>query len=85
MYDKCFLILSTFTDIRIPLTYLKDHYKEIDIRFFLSSILKFIMINSFHAIHTLKQIEQLDSGKVYHVMVLSVIKQAEIPKKRPLY
>ncbi len=76
------LILSTFTDIWVPLTHLEDRLEEIDVGFFLSSASKSATVNFFHAGRALERIGQADSGKMYQVMALSAIKQAGIPTNR---
>jgi len=76
------LILSTFTDIRIPLTHLEDRFEGIDVRFFLSSASKSETVNSFNAGRALERIGQSDPEKMYQVMALSAIKQAGIPTER---
>ncbi|MDE7415721.1 MAG: hypothetical protein K2N44_05290 [Lachnospiraceae bacterium] len=76
------LILSTFTDIRIPLTHLEDRFEGIDVGFFLSSASKSAAVNSFNAGRALERIGQSDFEKMYQVMALSAIKQAGIPTER---
>ena len=76
------LVLSTFTDIRIPLTHLEDRFEGIDVGFFLSSASKSTTVNSFNAGRALERIGQSDFEKMYQVMALSAIKQAGIPTER---
>lgn len=76
------LVLSTFTDIRIPLTHLEDRFEGIDVSFFLSSASKSATVNSFNAGRALERIGQSDPEKMYQVMALSAIKQAGIPTER---
>lgn len=76
------LVLSTFTDIRIPLTHLEDRFEGIDISFFLGSASKSTTVNSFNAGRALERIGQSDPEKMYQVMALSAIKQAGIPTER---
>ena len=76
------LILSTFTDIRIPLTHLEDRFEGIDVGFFLCSASKSATVNSFNAGRALERIGQSDPEKMYQVMALSAIKQAGIPTHR---
>lgn len=76
------LVLSTFTDIRIPLTHLEDRFDGIDVGFFLSSASKSATVNSFNAGRALERIGGSDPEKMYQVMALSAIKQAAIPTHR---
>lgn len=76
------LILSTFTDIRIPLTHLEDRFEGIDVQFFLGSASKSETVNSFNAGRALERIGQSAPEKIYQVMALSAIKQAGIPTER---
>ena len=76
------LVLSTFTDIRVPLTHLEDRFEGIDVSFFLSNASKSATVNSFNAGRALERIGQSDPGRMYQVMALSAIKQAEIPTER---
>ncbi len=76
------LVLSTFTDIRIPLTHLEERFEGIDVSFFLSSASKSATVNSFNAGRALERIGQSDPEKLYQVMALSAIKQAGIPTER---
>lgn len=52
------LILSTFTDIRIPLTHLEYRFEGIDVVFFLSSASKSTTVNYFNAGRALERIGQ---------------------------
>ena len=52
------LVLSTFTDIRIPLTHLEYRFEGIDVVFFLSSASKSTTVNSFNAGRALERIGQ---------------------------
>ena len=76
------LILSTFSDIRTPLTHLEDRFEGIDTSFFLSSVSKTASVNSFNAGRALERIGQADPEKLYETLALSVIKQAGIPTER---
>ena len=76
------LVLSTFTDIRIPLTHLEARFEGIDVDFFLSSASKSATVNSFNAGRALERIGESDPEKMYQVMALSAIKQAAIPTHR---
>ncbi|MDE7200723.1 MAG: DUF4277 domain-containing protein, partial [Lachnospiraceae bacterium] len=76
------LVLSTFTDIRIPLTHLEDRFEGIDVSFFLSSASKSATVNSFNTGRALERMRQSDPEKMYQVMALSAIKQAGNPTER---
>ncbi len=76
------LVLSTFTDIRIPLTHLEDRFEGIDVSFFLGSASKSAAVNSFNAGRALERIGESDPEKMYQVMALSAVKQAGIPTQR---
>lgn len=76
------LVLSTFSDLRTPLTHLVDRFEGIDIGFFLSSASKSANINSFNAGRALERIGESDPEKMYETLALSAIKQAGIPMER---
>ena len=76
------LVLSTFTDIQIPLTHLEDRFEGIDVSFFLSSASKSATVNSFNIGRALERMGQPDPEKMYQVMALSAIKQAGISTER---
>lgn len=76
------LILSTFSDIRAPLTHLEDRFEGIDVGFFLSNASKSTNINSFNAGRALERIGESKPEKMYETLALSAIKQAGIPTER---
>lgn len=76
------MILSTFTDIRTPLTHLADRFEGIDVGFFLSASSKSGSVNSFNAGRALERIGQADSDQIYEILALSAIRQAGIPTQR---
>lgn len=75
-------VLSTFTDIRIPLIHLEYRFEGIDVSFFLGSASKSATVNSFNAGRALERVGQSDPEKMYQVMAFSAIKQAGIPTER---
>lgn len=76
------LVLSTFSDIRTPLTHLEDRFEGIDLDFFLSTASKSASINSFKAGRALERIGQANPEKLYETLALSAVKQAGIPTER---
>lgn len=76
------IVLSTFFDIRTPLTHLADRFEGIDLDFFISAQSKSCGVNSFNAGRALERIGHSDYGKIYETLALSAIKQADIPTQR---
>lgn len=76
------LVLSTFSDIRVPLTHLEDRFEGIDVEFFLSPDSQVASISSFKAGRALERIGQANPERMYETLALSAVKQAGIPTER---
>ena len=76
------LVLSTFSDIRTPFTHLEDHFKGIDLEFFLGTASRSASINSFKAGRALERIGKANPEEMYETLALSVAAQAGIPTER---
>lgn len=76
------VILSTFLDIRTPLTHLEDRFEGIDLDFFVSSQSKSSYVNSFNAGRALERIGSIDYGRIYESLALCAIQMADIPTQR---
>lgn len=74
--------LSTFLDIRTPLTHLEDRFEGIDLDFFISKHSKSTYVNSFNAGRALERIGCSDYETIYETLALSAIHQANIPTAR---
>lgn len=76
------MVLSTFLDIRTPLTHLEDRFEGIDLDFFISCQSKSSYVNSFNAGRALERIGNSNYGMIYETLALSAIRQANIPTER---
>ncbi len=76
------LVLSTFSDIRTPLTHLEYRFEGIDLEFFLSTASRSASINSFKAGRALERIGKANPEKMYETLALSAVAQAGIPTER---
>ncbi len=76
------VVLSTFFDIRTPLTHLADRFEGIDMEYFISPKSKSSDVNSFNAGRALERIGNSDYGKMYETLALSAIRQSNIPVQR---
>ena len=76
------LVLSTFTDIRIPLTHLEDRLENIDVEYFLESEDKSDFVNSSNVGEALERIGSADYNAMYETLALSAIRMYNIPVTR---
>jgi len=77
-----FLVLSTFTDIRIPLTHLDDRLETIDADFFLSADDKYADVNSYNVGEALERIGEIDCDGLYETAALTAFQTYDIPIAR---
>ena len=76
------LIMSTFTDIRIPLTHLEDRLENIDAEFFLDPEDKSTFVNESNVGEALDRIGEADYDGMYEKIALSAVHQYDIPITR---
>jgi len=73
------LVLSTFTDIRIPLSHMEDRLENIDVRYFLDDEDKSTFVNESNVGEALDRIGEADYDGLYEKMALSAIRQYDMP------
>ena len=73
------LVLSTFTDIRIPLTHLEDRLENIDVGYFLEAGDKSDFVNSSNVGEALERIGDIDYNTIYESLALSAVQMYNIP------
>lgn len=73
------LVMSTFTDIRIPLTHLEDRLENIDLEYFLEPEDKPSFVNSSNVGEALDRIGEIDYDGIYETIALTAVKKYEIP------
>jgi transposase len=78
---KMFL-LSTFTDIRVPLVHLDDRLERIDTRHFLGCGEKSVFINSYNVGEAMDRLGTIDFEGLYESIALSAMVKYEIPLTR---
>jgi transposase len=76
------LVLSTFTDIRIPLTRLPERLSEIDVAYFLDPADKSDFVNESNVGEALDRIGASDYNRLYETLALSAVHQYKIPITR---
>jgi len=76
------LILSTFTDIRIPLTHLEERLENIDIEYFLDSADKSSYVNSSNVGEALERIGEIDYNTLYEKLALTAVRTYDMPITR---
>jgi len=73
------LVMSTFTDIRIPLTRIAQRFENTDIQYFLDPQDKSCEINQYNIGAALDRIAQTDYNQTYQTLALSAIQKYQIP------
>jgi len=76
------LVLSTFFDIRTPLTRLADRFEQIDLRFLIGEEAAENNFNSFNAGRALERIGKSNCNRIYETLALSAIQMNQIPLER---
>ena len=76
------LVLSTFTDMRVPLTHLQERLYPMDLGYLLGEEAEFSDINSFNAGRALERIGESDFNRVYESLALTAIQNYNIPVTR---
>ena len=76
------LILSTFTDIRVPLTRLQDRLAGIDLRYLLGEGAATSDVNSFNVGRALERIGRGNPDAIYETIALTAIQTNQIPIER---
>jgi hypothetical protein len=67
-------IIATFTDLRVPLTHLRERLSEMDVSYLIGEKAEDNDINAFNAGRALERIGESDCDKAYETMVLNAIK-----------
>ena len=76
------LVLSTFTDIKTPLTRLHDRLSGIDLGYLIGEEATTSDINSFNVGRALERLGDSDPDELYETLALTAIKTNEIPMGR---
>ena len=76
------LVLSTFFDIRAPLTHLQDRFQEIDLGYLIGENAEVKEVNSWNVGRALERIGEADCEGIYETLALSAIQLNEIPVMR---
>ena len=76
------LVMSTFSDIRVPMTHLEDRLEGIDTEFFLAPEDKSNYVNESNVGEALDRIGETDYDGLYETLALSALRQYEIPITR---
>jgi len=76
------LVLSTFTDIRIPLTHLEERLESIDTGYFLDAEDKSSYVNESNVGEAFDRISETDYDKLYETIALSAMRQYNMPIMR---
>jgi len=76
------LVLSTFNDVRIPLTRIEDRMASMDMRYFLGEDLLQVDINSFNVGRALERLGESDSDSIYETLSLSMMQMNQIQIER---
>jgi transposase len=73
------LILTTFTDMRIPLTRIAQRIEPIDVEYFLSPEDKTNQINEYNVAEALDRIADIDYEQMYQTIALTALQKYNIP------
>ena len=76
------LIMGTFTDMRIPLTRIKERFENIDTPYFLTPQDKTGDLNEFNVGKALDRIAEKDYQQIYQTIALNAIQKYQIPLTR---
>jgi len=76
------LVLSTFQDIRTPLTRLADRLSGIDLRYLIGEEAATNDVNSFNVGRALERLGESDSDGIYETLALSAVQMNNIPMER---
>ena len=76
------LVLSTFTDIRIPLTHLQERMRDYDLEYLIGYEAAVSDLNSFNVGRALERLGESDCAGLYENIALSALTQYDIPVTR---
>jgi transposase len=76
------VVISTFMDIRTPLTRLSDRLSGIDLRYLIGEEMAENDINSFNTGRALERVGEADCDGIYETLALSAVKMNNIPMER---
>ena len=76
------LIVSTFTEIRVPLTHLEERLYELDMTYIIGEDTERKRINSFNVGRALERLGEGDYNGIYEQVSLTAFQQYEIPMTR---
>lgn len=76
------LLLSTFMDIRTPLTHLQARFEQLDLAYLIGDEASEHDINSFNAGRMLERVGRADSDSIYETLALTAIQLNKIPVTR---
>ena len=76
------VVISTFMDIRTPLTRLSDRLSGIDLRYLLGEEMAENDINSFNVGRALERLGKADCDGIFETLALTAIKMNNIPMER---
>ena len=76
------VVISTFMDIRTPLTRLSDRLSGIDLRYLIGEEMADNEINSFNTGRALERLGEADCDGIYETLALSAVKMNNIPMER---
>ena len=76
------VVISTFMDIRTPLTRLTDRLYRIDLRYLIGEEMAENDVNSFNTGRALERLGEADCDEIYETIALSAVKTNNIPMER---
>ena len=76
------LILSTFTDMRVPLSHLEERMEGIDVEIFLEAGDKSSFVNESNVGEALDRLGEVEYERMYETMALSAVKEYKIPIRK---
>jgi transposase len=76
------LVLSTFMELRVPLTHLQDRLYEIDMGYLIGEYAEAKDVNSSNVGRALERIGKTEIDSIFETLSLSAIQQNDIPVKR---
>lgn len=76
------LVLSTFTDMRIPLTHIQDRLSDMDLRYLIGEEAMEHDINAFNMGRALERIGEGGVNGPYETLALSALQKYDIPMER---
>ena len=76
------LVLSTFADIRTPLTRLEDRLAGVDLEYLIGEGWEARNVNSFSVGRALQRLGEADCDGIYETLALSAVQMNDIPMRR---